>query len=91
MYLFICRLGSGLVGDTGAGGVRAVCEKVWLHLCVERERVERTGQVVKWQRVEMSGLFEEEVECSLCCRLYYRPTVTPCGHTLCEPCLNRYL
>ncbi|KAI6656295.1 LON peptidase N-terminal domain and RING finger protein 3-like [Oopsacas minuta] len=68
-----------------------ICERIWQHICVEREKVARVGHIFKWQRQKIVSLKPEEVECSLCCRLYYRPTTTPCGHTLCEPCLNRCL
>ncbi|EDO40506.1 predicted protein, partial [Nematostella vectensis] len=33
----------------------------------------------------------EEFECTLCCRLFYNPVTTPCGHVFCRACLNRSL
>ncbi|XP_068718410.1 LON peptidase N-terminal domain and RING finger protein 3-like isoform X1 [Montipora capricornis] len=30
----------------------------------------------------------EDLECTLCCRLFYEPVTTPCGHVFCRSCLN---
>ncbi|XP_061685505.1 LON peptidase N-terminal domain and ring finger 1, like isoform X2 [Syngnathoides biaculeatus] len=32
-----------------------------------------------------------DLECSLCMRLFYEPVTTPCGHTFCKNCLQRSL
>ncbi|MED6234942.1 hypothetical protein ATANTOWER_009165 [Ataeniobius toweri] len=32
-----------------------------------------------------------DLECSLCMRLFYEPVTTPCGHTFCKDCLERCL
>lgn len=32
-----------------------------------------------------------DLECSLCMRLFYEPVMTPCGHTFCKNCLERCL
>ncbi|XP_061627074.1 LON peptidase N-terminal domain and ring finger 1, like isoform X2 [Phyllopteryx taeniolatus] len=32
-----------------------------------------------------------DLECSLCLRLFYEPVTTPCGHTFCKSCLQRSL
>nr|XP_040041562.1 LON peptidase N-terminal domain and ring finger 1, like isoform X1 [Gasterosteus aculeatus aculeatus] len=32
-----------------------------------------------------------DLECSLCMRLFYEPVTTPCGHTFCKKCLERCL
>ncbi|KAF3687673.1 LON peptidase N-terminal domain and RING finger protein 1 [Channa argus] len=32
-----------------------------------------------------------DMECSLCMRLFYEPVTTPCGHTFCKNCLERCL
>lgn len=32
-----------------------------------------------------------DLECSLCMRLFYEPVTTPCGHTYCKNCLERCL
>ena len=32
-----------------------------------------------------------ELECNLCFKLIYEPVTTPCGHSLCQPCLRRSL
>ncbi|KAM9857601.1 LON peptidase N-terminal domain and RING finger protein 1 [Aulostomus maculatus] len=32
-----------------------------------------------------------DLECSLCMRLFYEPVTTPCGHTFCRNCLERCL
>ncbi|XP_033824155.1 LON peptidase N-terminal domain and ring finger 1, like [Periophthalmus magnuspinnatus] len=37
------------------------------------------------------GLDPNDVECSLCMRLFYEPVTTPCGHTFCKSCLERCL
>lgn len=33
----------------------------------------------------------EDFECSLCYRLLWQPASTPCGHTFCRPCIDRWL
>ncbi|XP_060939561.1 LON peptidase N-terminal domain and ring finger 1, like [Limanda limanda] len=32
-----------------------------------------------------------DLECSLCMRLFYEPVTTPCGHTFCKNCVERCL
>ncbi|XP_010902197.2 LON peptidase N-terminal domain and ring finger 1, like isoform X2 [Esox lucius] len=32
-----------------------------------------------------------DLECSLCMRLFYEPVTTPCGHAFCKSCLERCL
>jgi len=41
--------------------------------------------------VESNHLVTEDMECSLCYRLYFEPVTTPCGHTFCRKCLDRCL
>ncbi|KAM8772410.1 LON peptidase N-terminal domain and RING finger protein 1 [Acanthopagrus schlegelii] len=36
-------------------------------------------------------LDSNDLECSLCMRLFYEPVTTPCGHTFCKSCLERCL
>ncbi|KAK6173031.1 hypothetical protein SNE40_016570 [Patella caerulea] len=36
-------------------------------------------------------LNKEDLECSLCYRLFYEPVTTPCGHVFCKQCLERCL
>lgn len=45
----------------------------------------------KMRIMEDSGLDPNDVECSLCMRLFYEPVTTPCGHTFCKSCLERCL
>ncbi|KAL6077208.1 LON peptidase N-terminal domain and RING finger protein 3, variant 2 [Balamuthia mandrillaris] len=33
----------------------------------------------------------DDLECSLCLKLFYEPVTTPCGHTFCRSCLFRAL
>ncbi|XP_037069975.1 LON peptidase N-terminal domain and RING finger protein 3-like [Pollicipes pollicipes] len=33
----------------------------------------------------------DDFECSLCYRLLWHPTSTPCGHTFCRSCIDRWL
>lgn len=30
-----------------------------------------------------------DFECTLCCRLFWQPVTTPCGHSFCRTCLDR--
>jgi len=32
-----------------------------------------------------------DFECTLCCRLFWQPVTTPCGHSFCRTCLDRCL
>lgn len=34
---------------------------------------------------------KEDLDCSLCFRMFLHPTTTPCGHTFCRSCLDRSL
>jgi Lon protease-like protein len=45
--------------------------------------VEGDASLTSWLR--------EQLECSLCLDLVFEPTTTPCGHTVCRPCLARVL
>lgn len=36
-------------------------------------------------------IVKADFECSLCLRMLYQPTTTPCGHTFCRGCLDRCL
>uniref|UniRef100_A0A8C9Z0C6 LON peptidase N-terminal domain and ring finger 1 n=1 Tax=Sander lucioperca TaxID=283035 RepID=A0A8C9Z0C6_SANLU len=42
-------------------------------------------------RVPEDLLDSNDLECSLCMRLFYEPVTTPCGHTFCKNCLERCL
>ncbi|XP_068445082.1 LON peptidase N-terminal domain and RING finger protein 1 [Clinocottus analis] len=41
--------------------------------------------------VPKDQLDPNDLECSLCIRLFYEPVTTPCGHTFCKNCLERCL
>lgn len=41
--------------------------------------------------VPKDRLDPNDLECSLCMRLFYEPVTTPCGHTFCKNCLERCL
>lgn len=41
--------------------------------------------------VPEGGLDTNDLECSLCMRLFYEPVTTPCGHSFCKSCLERCL
>ncbi|XP_078116752.1 LON peptidase N-terminal domain and RING finger protein 1 isoform X2 [Sander vitreus] len=43
------------------------------------------------RRVPEDLLDSNDLECSLCMRLFYEPVTTPCGHTFCKNCLERCL
>uniref|UniRef100_A0A1A7Z6L8 LON peptidase N-terminal domain and ring finger 1, like n=1 Tax=Iconisemion striatum TaxID=60296 RepID=A0A1A7Z6L8_9TELE len=43
------------------------------------------------RRVPQDLLDPNDLECSLCMRLFYEPVTTPCGHTFCKNCLERCL
>nr|XP_020481588.1 LON peptidase N-terminal domain and RING finger protein 1 [Labrus bergylta] len=43
------------------------------------------------RRVPEELLDPNDLECSLCMRLFYEPVTTPCGHTFCKNCLERCL
>uniref|UniRef100_A0A8C5I9L1 LON peptidase N-terminal domain and ring finger 1, like n=1 Tax=Gouania willdenowi TaxID=441366 RepID=A0A8C5I9L1_GOUWI len=43
------------------------------------------------RKVPEDLLDPNELECSLCMRLFYEPVTTPCGHTFCKKCLERCL
>ncbi|XP_030631535.1 LON peptidase N-terminal domain and RING finger protein 1 [Chanos chanos] len=41
--------------------------------------------------VTKEQLDSNDLECSLCMRLFFEPVTTPCGHTFCKSCLERCL
>lgn len=43
------------------------------------------------KEIDRSLLSMEDLECSLCYRLFYQPVTTPCGHVFCRQCLDRCL
>jgi len=43
------------------------------------------------REVPQDLLDANDLECSLCMRLFYEPVTTPCGHTFCKSCLERCL
>lgn len=46
---------------------------------------------VDMNEIDPSLLNVEDLECSLCYRLFFCPVTTPCGHTFCRECLDRCL
>lgn len=45
----------------------------------------------KMRTIPKDLLDSNDLECSLCMRLFYDPVTTPCGHTFCKNCLERCL
>ncbi|XP_023146126.1 LON peptidase N-terminal domain and ring finger 1, like [Amphiprion ocellaris] len=43
------------------------------------------------RNVPKNLLDPNDLECSLCMRLFYEPVTAPCGHTFCKNCLERCL
>ncbi|XP_062503487.1 LON peptidase N-terminal domain and RING finger protein 2-like isoform X2 [Corticium candelabrum] len=58
-----------------------------LHLCLK----ELSTKPVLHMDGLQGRLVLEDFDCSLCCRLLYKPVTTPCGHVFCLSCLNRSL
>ncbi|XP_001180621.2 LON peptidase N-terminal domain and RING finger protein 3 [Strongylocentrotus purpuratus] len=54
----------------------------------EKEQVAKPGPGYK---IPLDIIEKADFECSLCLRLFYQPTTTPCGHTFCRGCLDRCL
>lgn len=48
-----------------------------------------SSQPVAWQIVPAEERKASDIQCAVCLRFYYKPITTPCGHTLCAPCLER--
>ncbi|XP_064636174.1 LON peptidase N-terminal domain and RING finger protein 3-like isoform X2 [Lineus longissimus] len=48
--------------------------------------VKETGR-----KPNVSLLSQDDIECSICSRLYYMPVGTACGHIFCRQCLDRCL
>ncbi|KAG8702190.1 hypothetical protein FRC08_003640 [Ceratobasidium sp. 394] len=42
-------------------------------------------------RVEAWGVVEEECTCAICYDVFVAPQSTPCGHTVCAPCMKQWL
>ncbi|XP_051940135.1 LON peptidase N-terminal domain and ring finger 1, like [Hippocampus zosterae] len=53
---------------------------------------QKTSVAAKTYRSVRKDLIDiNDLECSLCMRLFYEPVTTPCGHTFCKVCLERCL
>ncbi|XP_019732193.1 LON peptidase N-terminal domain and RING finger protein 1 [Hippocampus comes] len=53
---------------------------------------QKTAVAAKTYRSVRKDLIDtNDLECSLCMRLFYEPVTTPCGHTFCKICLERCL
>uniref|UniRef100_A0AAV2LNV2 LON peptidase N-terminal domain and RING finger protein 1 n=2 Tax=Knipowitschia caucasica TaxID=637954 RepID=A0AAV2LNV2_KNICA len=57
---------------------------------VTKEKL-RASKTRMYRNGPEAGLDANDVECSLCMRLFYEPVTTPCGHTFCKSCLERCL
>ncbi|KAM4621461.1 LON peptidase N-terminal domain and RING finger protein 3-like isoform 2-T2 [Polymixia lowei] len=57
----------------------------------KRSKSESTEVIGLWSSVVGDLIDPTDLECSLCMRLFYEPTTTPCGHTFCLQCLERCL
>ncbi|XP_040002024.1 LON peptidase N-terminal domain and ring finger 1, like [Xiphias gladius] len=51
----------------------------------------RSAKAKTCRSVPEDLLDSNDLECSLCMRLFYEPVTTPCGHTFCKNCLERCL
>ncbi|KAK7097346.1 LON peptidase N-terminal domain and RING finger protein 3-like isoform X2 [Littorina saxatilis] len=56
--------------------------------CLRSEAEEKSGASDK-KAISEDLLSVEDLECSLCYRLFYKPVTTPCGHSFCCECLDR--
>ncbi|XP_076446045.1 LON peptidase N-terminal domain and RING finger protein 1-like [Babylonia areolata] len=63
------------------------------HQSGESHQLQPLGSKVETdvKEIDPSLLNVEDVECSLCYRLFYQPVTTRCGHTFCRQCLDRCL
>ncbi|TMS23892.1 LON peptidase N-terminal domain and RING finger protein 1 [Larimichthys crocea] len=52
---------------------------------------QQAAKVKTCRSVPEDLLDPNDMECSLCMRLFYEPVTTPCGHTFCKNCLERCL
>ena len=62
------------------------------HACLflaECETEEKQVAAADVRHIDSSLLVVEDLECSLCYRLFHQPVTTPCGHTFCRQCLDR--
>ncbi|KAM3864958.1 LON peptidase N-terminal domain and RING finger protein 1 [Diretmus argenteus] len=58
---------------------------------VTRGSKQLTATAKARRAVPQDLLDPNDLECSLCMRLFYEPVTTPCGHTFCKSCLERCL
>ncbi|XP_061600806.1 LON peptidase N-terminal domain and ring finger 1, like [Cololabis saira] len=58
---------------------------------VAKSSRQQTAKAKACRSVPESLLDPNDLECSLCMRLFYEPVTTPCGHTFCKSCLERCL
>ena len=62
-----------------------------LLICLPGSEVETQTVAADVKKIHQSLLSVDDMECSLCYRLFYRPVTTPCGHSFCRECLDRCL
>ncbi|XP_038569340.1 LON peptidase N-terminal domain and ring finger 1, like [Micropterus salmoides] len=58
---------------------------------VEKGSKQQAAKAKPSRSVPVDLLEPNDLECSLCMRLFYEPVTTPCGHTFCKNCLERCL
>ena len=40
--------------------------------------------------IELPAMIEDELTCGICCGIFCKPVVTPCGHTFCKDCVMEW-
>ncbi|KAM4585190.1 LON peptidase N-terminal domain and RING finger protein 1 [Odontesthes bonariensis] len=58
---------------------------------VVKSSKQQTAKAKTCRSVPEDKLDPNDLECSLCMRLFYEPVTTHCGHTFCKNCLERCL
>jgi len=60
-------------------------------LNAEENYTNDSNEKSKQININTSLITVNDLECSLCYRLFYNPVTTPCGHSYCSSCLERSL